>query len=68
MVLMIRGAIHQGWPSSSISNWGVESMKVGYWKRRWRMMFRLRGSEKEYFIPSERRTTVASWVTMSTST
>ena len=70
MVLMIRGAIHQGWPSSSISNWGVESMKVGYWKRRWRMILRLRGSEKEYFIPSSsgRRTTLASWVTMSTIT
>ena len=27
-------------------------------------MLRVEGSEKEYFIPSSRRTTVASWVTM----
>ena len=40
---------------------------VGYWKRRWRMIFRFSGSEKEYFIPSFSRVTVASWVTMSTT-
>ena len=68
MVLTTRGAIHQGLPSSSISNWGVPNIKVGYWKRRWRAMLRLRGSEKEYFMPSLSRTTWASWVTMSTTT
>ena len=70
MVLTTLGAIHQGLPSSSISNRGVENMNVGYWNRRWRRMFRFRGSEKEYFIPcpSGRRTTWASWVTMSTTT
>ena len=31
-------------------------------------MLRPRGSEKEYFMPSGSRTTLASWVTMSTST
>ena len=41
------------------SHSGVENIIVGYWKRRWRRMFRFRGSEKEYFIPSYRRVTVA---------
>ena len=68
MVFTSRGATHQGWPSSSISNSGWENIMVGYWNRRWRITFRFSGSEKEYFIPSVSRTTWACWVTMSTTT